>query len=1217
MKHSGREAATLQAAIADHLGAEQSLLDLVVVEDANLVSDIRVDGLKVSGIVAPVHRQAPRTEDSTTTPVVFIDGRAVGRGMRSLNVSPGHLDPVAILRLLDPQLPAGYAAQLTLLDGRSLADVTVESNSYLVVRIIVCQSPESSARLSEVHAAPAFAASVPNMLGSSAGGVFPSLSGVPTPGVYASAVANCAKDSSARYEDGPEVPCFIDKAWFLIFAPDRAPEEVWVSFEQPASWEDVSASIIGARQDDHNQVFDNLISVYPQPSDEFGSLLCLPSWAADAVSVLVDSRQFDVRLYCLVVEPWMQWESFRIRANLPEARDFAIIIRGILQPRGRPLNFSQGDLIVIQDVGIDFPPIIDLCAMLAFGDRWNEEEPLAISPSWSHYLVLHDGGALGVEVDFKKISNSFGFVDFAAELLRFEVHRTTLKGSSPRIRDAMHKGVKCQAVVILTECLPTVPVPPGRVTVQLTTIVLDLRPLLKGFSWKVLVQGETTLESLLRDTVASVPPGFEPRILGGEQYARHGIRFFRAADRVVITVSLCSVAISPSVDASSQGGESSNSEDNSDSSSSSSPDGDPHARPSGARSRSSRRRLARNKGRPGVSGVLHAILGGLYRRNMHGALGEVDPRRGGFGVFAFASPGVLAHRSDLAPTESDAVSVHAVLTSTSDTAPKADTSPRDVEARLLDEPAPRDSCSAQVLARLRRVTRQLGQPWRYALAPDATVLDDDDENSDDEPGVLAQVQCLRVCIVALVQTPTTVDDAVHCVQACRAEGLAAFFPKVVPVRPQPHSAQFFFLALPSWSVAEVTTKIAVCFDTSAVDGRVFATLVPEYVSRQQLLTLADLPTGFEYHVNVGPTDGDIAQTSTCHVVEGELVRFGFSEDEQFPLATIEQELITGEGRSAGGPILCQPASDAYLLVDGRDNILHLADFGRPTRYREQIAACVGIRLRDLRLFPSQPRSEDAALEGMPCRTTIAVRDAHRYTSADTFEVLVDARAVLLGWFTVTAVACRVSCNYILQTLAPEVSPQLLLSIADVPAGTDILEVRPGQILTVRAGQVDVAGAHPAEPAEPLGERRDPPGYGPTSGDIPPGHSRDEGHAFAEGAADTPENPPATTETGGGDRLEPTPLSVILTQRLLSLSRASRLSSFMSGSPKVWLWRMRSRQWQRRAAHTIRRVRHVFGRSGSSHEETMPLWSACQIGPLRAASLSLTLVPSMGDFLLLM
>ena len=383
----------------------------------------------------------------------------------------------------------------------------------------------------------------------------------------------------------------------MIFAPDCAPEEVWVSFEQPASWEDVSASVIGARQDDRNQDFDNLISVYPQPSDEFGSLLCLPSWAADAVSVLVDSRQFDVRLYCLVVEPWMQWESFRIRANLSEARDFVIIIRGVLQPRGRPLTFSQGDLVVIQDLGSDFPPIIDLCDMFVSGDRWDEEEPLAISPSWSHYLVLHDGGTLGVEVDFKKISNSFGFIDFAAELLRFEVHRTTLKCSSPRIRDAMHKGVKCQAVVILTECLPTGPIPPGRVTVQLTTIVLDLRPLLRGFSWKVLVQGETTLESLLRDAVVNVPPGFEPRIRGGELCARHGIRFFRAADRAVITVSLCSVAISPSVDASSKGGYSSNSRDSSDSSSSSISDGDPPARPLGARSRSPRHRCARGSAR--------------------------------------------------------------------------------------------------------------------------------------------------------------------------------------------------------------------------------------------------------------------------------------------------------------------------------------------------------------------------------------------------------------------------------------------------------------------------------------------------------------------------------------------------------------------------------------------------------------------------------------------
>ncbi|CAE7884795.1 unnamed protein product [Symbiodinium microadriaticum] len=834
VQHGCREAATLHDVIADRLGADQSLLDLVVVGDGDFVGDIRVEGLKISGVVAPVHRQASRTEDSVTTPVVFIDGRAVGRGVRSLKVSPGHLDPVAILRLIDPQIPTGYVAQVTLLDGSSLEDASVEPNSHLVTRVIVCQSTENPASSGEVPDAPVLDASLPTVLGSNAG------------------------------EEGPEVPCIIDKAWFLIFAPDCAPEEVWVSFEQPASWEDVSASVIGARQDDRNQDFDNLISVYPQPSDEFGSLLCLPSWAADAVSVLVDSRQFDVRLYCLVVEPWMQWESFRIRANLSEARDFVIIIRGVLQPRGRPLTFSQGDLVVIQDLGSDFPPIIDLCDMFVSGDRWDEEEPLAISPSWSHYLVLHDGGTLGVEVDFKKISNSFGFIDFAAELLR-------------------------------------------------------------GFSWKVLVQGETTLESLLR-----------------------------------------------------------------------------------------------------------------------------------------------------------------------------------------------------VLARLRRVTGELGQPWRYAPAPNAIVLDDDDTSSEGEQGLLVQVQCLRVCIVApgfawdqfqvYLQTPATVEEAVQCVQPCRVEGLAELFPKIVPVRPQPYCAQFFFIALPSWPVVEVTTKIAVCFDTSAIDGRVFATFVPAYVSRHQ-------PPGFEYRITIGSANSDIAHTSACHVAEGELVCFQLLDVEQVPLPTMEQELVMGEGRSAGGPILCQPDSDAYLLVDGRDNILHLADFGRPTRYREQIAACVGIRLRDLRLFPSQPRSVDAALEGIPCRTTIAVGDANRYTSADTFEVIVDARAVLLGWFTVTAVACRVSCTCILQTLIPEVSPRLLLSLADVPTGTDTLEVVPGQILVVRADQAGLAGIHFAEPTEPLGERRVSPGYGPTSGETPPGRSGEEAPDRDGSDTDTPENPPGPppiAEPGQGE-----------------------------------------------------------------------------------------------------
>ena len=183
VQHGCREAATLHDVIADRLGADQSLLDLVVVGDGDFVGDIRVEGLKISGVVAPVHRQASRTEDSVTTPVVFIDGRAVGRGVRSLKVSPGHLDPVAILRLIDPQIPTGYVAQVTLLDGSSLEDASVEPNSHLVTRVIVCQSTENPASSGEVPDAPVLDASLPTVLGSNAGEVSVPSSVAPTRGI--------------------------------------------------------------------------------------------------------------------------------------------------------------------------------------------------------------------------------------------------------------------------------------------------------------------------------------------------------------------------------------------------------------------------------------------------------------------------------------------------------------------------------------------------------------------------------------------------------------------------------------------------------------------------------------------------------------------------------------------------------------------------------------------------------------------------------------------------------------------------------------------------------------------------------------------------------------------------------------------------------------------------------------------------------------------------
>ncbi|CAE7635292.1 unnamed protein product, partial [Symbiodinium necroappetens] len=222
-------------------------------------------------------------------------------------------------------------------------------------------------------------------------------------------------------------------------------------------------------------------------------------------------------LYCLLLDPWIQWSSFLLHANLPDAEDMVAIIRGVAHARGRPITVKQGDMIQVIGYGAAIPPVLELDDLLFAGEHWEPEPPLAFSSSFSHFWVLHEGGSRGIDADYHKITSAYGFQEFAADTLQFAQYRTTLKTASPRIQDAVFKGVLCKAVVLVTECLPTLPVPPARVTTPLTVVFLDMRPVLRGLDWRIIVQGEVDIEVFKQGLKLDIPPGFVLKVAGGNR----------------------------------------------------------------------------------------------------------------------------------------------------------------------------------------------------------------------------------------------------------------------------------------------------------------------------------------------------------------------------------------------------------------------------------------------------------------------------------------------------------------------------------------------------------------------------------------------------------------------------------------------------------------------------------------------------------------------------
>ena len=140
--------------------------------------------------------------------------------------------------------------------------------------------------------------------------------------------------------------------------------------------------------------------------------------------------------------------------------------------------------------------------------------------------------------------------------------------------------------------------------------------------------------------------------------------------------------------------------------------------------------------------------------------------------------------------------------------------------------------------------------------------------------------------------------------------------------------------------------------------------------------------------------------------------------------------------------------DALCLVHKDGNFLHALDLQCPTRYREQLAAAVGARASDLRLFPASPRVPDACLAGVICRTVLAVVELRRGLPESPSGCLLDLRALLAGWHVIEVLADRISCPAVLASIAELVPAGWRAKLRGMPPDQPEVAVVPGQVLVV-------------------------------------------------------------------------------------------------------------------------------------------------------------------------
>ena len=378
---------------------------------------------------------------------------------------------------------------------------------------------------------------------------------------------------------------------------------------------------------------------------------------------------------------------------------------------------------------------------------------------------------------------------------------------------------------------------------------------------------------------------------------------------------------------------------------------------------------------------------------------------------------------------------------------------RPLQARLWTEPTafgPRDFL---LLRNLRRAALTLGGRWPR-LTADGLATDELQTDSSDSADDSTWVQWVAVVVLApfylpeqltvAMQLPTTTASALPAINAARAPEARGRFPILREAHPQPLPGAAVLIAMPSWGSA----KVLCCLDLTKLDGRLFSLELPHYVTRMYLLHRVSLSPDATVTICIGAADADLAFEASAHLHSGDTVRFLPADVVPRPLPLLANLLI-GLGdwlEHVQLPAVTGPPT--FCLVRYDETTAFRSDQSRPTQYRHQIAQLIGAPLSELVLQPACPRAPDAAIDGHPCLSVIAVSCAP--ATVEPVLVLLDCRPLLQDWAAVDVPTGFLRTREVLDRLAVLVPPGCEPCFLEVPREAVHHRVAPGSVLTIGA-----------------------------------------------------------------------------------------------------------------------------------------------------------------------
>ncbi|CAE7900299.1 unnamed protein product, partial [Symbiodinium sp. KB8] len=782
----------------------------------------------------------------------------------------------------------------------------------------------------------------------------------------------------------------------LVFTPCFVPDILHVSLSIPCSVEWALEIFEQNRDDSQARCFDRLLPATPQPDRRYAICVAEPSWAVHGVTILCNGSAALRGIYAVFVPHRLNKGSLLRALGFDPEVAWDVFVHGLLRPIPDDVwvDLRSGFTVSVVPGGSGAPPAWDLADMLQEDSGWDPDTdvPEAHEDAAIKFLVLTEGSPIVLRLEG---DGNASVKARLAPLLGCQLHQLTAKTTSPRILDLMYLGSAMHAVIVGRTALQTIPYPPARAPERRRILVLDCRAVLQCFRW-ILCDG---LSIDIHDIAALFADHCPSTHLVGVKGAevRHDLVHFEHGQVIQIEyVTDPDPTFLTEEEDSGEGGEnhSPNSqsplEDPSEDRTAENPCSDTSSVGSG-RSRSARR----SHSTPGtkqdsVPTACHSSHDWLDLRQTGDR--DVGPRHPAAACadVDLCKGGALAH-----------IQRHNLISAVGHT-PMA--FGPGINLRCMREPVSATFGQQSRLASLRRATRQLGHEWLYL--PNEGPLDLLTEDSEREASseavsdtlavwfVVATPGYVREFIEVALLLPATIPEALGCVQQERDHEPASLFPQLVPVRPQPCPGSGFVLANPAWDANRRT----ICLNTRALDGRIFAAVAPAYVSRSQLLVLACIPFNLGWDVLTGLDQLPIADEAWIHTSPGDLFTFvppGFRPDQLFDLG---QALMHVTAWSATCTVPRSPHQNAYCLIFGSDNTLHLYDEAFPMTYREQISRSIGVASSHIRIVPSKPAIVDCAIDGIICRTVVVICDAGRPDGPGPVAVVLDARPLGLGFF---------------------------------------------------------------------------------------------------------------------------------------------------------------------------------------------------------------------------